>query len=289
MDRLQLIALGLSRKAIRKRCAAGRLFEIYRGVYAVGHPLLTAKGRYRAAVLACGDRAVSSHRCAAYLLGLQLWVPTRIEVTVPRGRRKRPPGIEVHESRSLPPEEVTTVDGIPCTSWARTIVNVAAAAREREVDRMIERSMILRVFDLREIQAALATAGGRAGTGTVRRLLARFGDEPPPTRTELERRFLDLVRAAGLPEPVVNATVEGHEVDFHWPAAKLIVETDGRATHDTAYGFESDRGRDLDLELADWRVIRITWRQITEEPHRVIAVLRARLSRAAPAAAGRRR
>ena len=170
------------------------------------------------------------------------------------------------------------IDGIPCTSPARTLVDLAAVATPRALERALERLLILRLFDRTALNNALRRANGRRGTGTLRRLLAELGDEPPPTRNELERRFLDLVREAGLPAPVVNAMVAGHEVDFHWPAQGLIVETDGRATHDTPVAFERDRGRDVDLELAGWHVIRLTWRQLSEEQARVAAMLRTRLS-----------
>ena len=112
--------------------------------------------------------------------------------------------------------------------------------------------------------------------GPAPRALAEL-DDAPPTRSELERRFLDLVRSASLPSPVTNGLVDGYEVDFHWPDARLIVETDGRETHATPLAFERDRERDLELTLAGWRVIRITWRQLRDAPERIVALLRAHL------------
>jgi len=110
-----------------------------------------------------------------------------------------------------------------------------------------------------------------------RELLAALQGEPPPVRFEFERRFYELVRDAGLPLPVVNAYVGAYEVDFHWPVRRLIVETYGRATHDTPHQFEEDRRRDLELTLAGWHVIRISWGQVVHDPRRVIALLRSRL------------
>jgi very-short-patch-repair endonuclease len=127
------------------------------------------------------------------------------------------------------------------------------------------------------MNAALDRANGRRGTGTLRRLLAETHGEPPITRRELERHFLELVRAADLPHPIVNALVQGHEVDFHWPARRLVVETDGRATHAHALAFDRDRRRDVDLELAGWHVLRLTWRDVVHEPERVTTLLRSRL------------
>jgi very-short-patch-repair endonuclease len=128
------------------------------------------------------------------------------------------------------------------------------------------------------LAAALERANGRRGTGTLRRLLADLADEPRFVRSELERRFIALVRRACLPPPVVNGFVAGHEVDFHWSAQRLVVETDGAATHANALAFERDRRRALDLELAGWHVVRISWRQVIDEPHRVTAMLDSRLT-----------
>jgi very-short-patch-repair endonuclease len=169
-------------------------------------------------------------------------------------------------------------DGIRCTALSRTLVDLAGVADLRALERAVERSLVLRLFDLDALEAALERANGRSGSGSMRRLVAGLSDEPPPVRSELERRFLDLVRAARLPLPVVNGIVCGYEVDFHWPASRLVVETDGRATHDTPAGFESDRRRDLDLELSGWHVVRVGWRQVTREPARVVELVRGRLS-----------
>jgi very-short-patch-repair endonuclease len=162
---------------------------------------------------------------------------------------------------------------------ARTIVDLGAVLRKAELYRVLERTMILRLFDRRALDAALERANGRRGTGTVRALLNELDDSTPPTRSELERRFLQLLKENSLPSPITNGHVIGHEVDFHWPAKKLIVETDGRATHDNPFAFERDRQRDLDLGLAGWTVIRISWRQLRDQPERVVALLRAQFGR----------
>ena len=272
----QLALVGVTREQVRHRIRVHRLFRIYPKVYATV-PQVYGKARYRAAVYACGRGAVLSHRSAADHDGLSLRAPAVIEVTVPRGNGCRPKGIRVHEARSLHPDEVTIVDGIPCTSWARTIVDCAGAATEREIDPMIERSTILRTFDLNEMRRALIRARGKRGSRTIHSLLARFS-EVAPTRSELERLLLDLTRSLDIPDPIVNGIVRGYEVDFHWPDDKVIVEADGRATHDTPHGWERDRERDFELELNGWRVLRITWRMLTEQPQRVAQLLIARLS-----------
>jgi len=277
VSRRQLLEIGLGSDAIWHRLKGGRLHAVHPGVYAVGHPLLLPHARYMAAVLACGDGTFLSHRAAAAVLGLRPAPSGPVEVTVRRagGRSRR--GIAVHATRSLAPREVGTCEGIPCTSPARTLVDLAAVLDRRRLQRALERSLELRIFDRRLVDAALERSRGRRGTGVLRRLLAELPDDPAPVRSTLERRFLALVRASGLPLPAVNARIGGYEVDFHWPQARLIVETDGRATHDTPHQFERDRRRDLDLTLAGWHVIRVGWRQVLSDPDRVAALLRSRL------------
>jgi hypothetical protein len=200
-----------------------------------------------------------------------------VDVTVVRGGGRRRRGIRVHATRSLPPSEVTTEENIACTTPARTLVDLAAVLDRRRLRRALERSVELRLFDGKAADAALSRARGRRGTAVLRELLSALLDEPAPTRTELERLFLELVLELGLPIPVVNAYVGAYQVDFHWPRHRLIVETDGRATHDTPHQFEEDRRRDLELTLAGWHVVRIGWRQLVHEPERVAELLTSRL------------
>ena len=249
-----------------------------------------------AAVLACGRHALLSHGDAANLLGLLPVGTGAIHVTTQRTGVRRIQGIATHRTRSLPDDEVTVCEVIPCTTVARTLVDLAGSVSERRLRRALEQALLLRVFDLGATRRALERARGRRGTGVLRDLLAEVQDDPPITRSELERLLLDLLRKAGLPPPVVNGLVEGHEVDFHWPTQRLIVETDGRATHGHALAFHTDRQRDLDLGLAGWHVLRLTWRQVAHAPERVVALLRSRLESASSrehrpgrAAASRRR
>ena len=278
VGRRQLLAMGIGDDAIRHRVRTGRLHPLHRGAYAVGHELLLPDSRYMAAVLAYGRGAVASHRTAAALLGLAPSPAGDLEVTVLRAGARSRRGLRVHVTRSFDPEEIGKCKSIPCTSPARTLVDLAAVLDRRRLRRALERSVELRILDGRAMDAALGRSNGRRGTGLLRELLAGLYGDPAPVRTELERRFLELVREAGLPLPVVNAHVGRYQVDFHWPAARLIVETDGRETHDTPHQFEEDRRRDLELALAGWRVVRISWRQVTGEPKAVVALLRSLLA-----------
>jgi very-short-patch-repair endonuclease len=278
VSRRQLLAMGLGGDAIRHRITTGRLHPLHRGVYAVGHRVIPLYGRYMAAVLACGPGAVASHRTAAALLGLVPSPSGDLEVTVLRACARSRRGLEVHVTRSLDPAEVGRCKGIPCTSPARTLVDLSAVLDRRRLRRALERSVELRSLDGPAMDAALGRSNGRRGVGVLRALLAALHGDPAPTRSELERLFLDLVREARLPLPVVNAHVGGYQVDFHWPAARLVLETDGRETHATPHQFEEDRRRDLELALAGWRVVRITWRQVTREPQTLVTLLRSLLA-----------
>jgi very-short-patch-repair endonuclease len=277
VSRRQLLAAGVTDRMIRRRVERRQLYRVHSGAYSVTkHP--TAFGLFIAAVFACGESAVLSHGSAAALWDLRPRRGARVDVLVSNSGRPEQRGIRIRTTRSLHPAEVASHHGIPCTSVARTIVDLGATLKTPELRRVLERALILRLFDRRALDAALERATGRRGTGILRRVLEGL-DDTPPTRSELERRFLQLLRDASLPSPITNGQVNGYEVDFHWPDARLIVETDGRATHDNPFAFERDRQRDFDLSLAGWTVIRITWRQLRDEPERVIALLHAKLRR----------
>jgi hypothetical protein len=269
----QLVALGLSARAVRARVAAGRLHRIHRGVYAVGHALLSARGRWTAAVLACGRGAVLSHRSAAALQDLRPSASTSIEVVVPRRRSSSPTGIVVRCRSGLADADMTVAHDIPCTSFARTALDLAAVLDDVGVEKVCDRAEQLRLFDLRAIEDVLTRNPGARGAGRLRRVLTRLHPQGPRTRLELERRFLRLCRLARLPIPLVNEWVQldgpGFLGDFVWPRERLIVETDGSETHLTRRAFEDDRRRDQLLAVAGYRTLRFTWRQVTAEPERV--------------------
>lgn len=277
VTRAQLTDLGLSDRAIDHRLDSGRVYRVHRGVYAVGHPRLTREGRWLAAVLALGDGAVLSHRSAAALwrIGTAERRPAPLEVTAPRDAAPRP-GIRAHRSE-LDDAERTTRGGIPVTTPARTILDLAAVVGPRPLTRALEEAEALRLTRAAAVATLLARHPGRRGAANLRIVLARHDPAAGEARSELERRFLRLVRAAGLPPPSVNALVRigGRtiEADLAWPEQRVIVELDGRAWHDTRAAFERDRARDRMLQAAGWRVIRVTWAQLKSDAGAVIADL----------------
>ena len=267
VTRRQLLAVGLTRHGVGHRLAAGRLHAVHRGVYAVGHPALSPDGRRLAAVLACGDGARLSHRSAAALLGLLPDEPGPLHVTVPV-RRRAPAGVVLHRSPNAP---AMLRLGIAVTTPARTLLDLAATAADRDVGRAVEEARLRRLVADGEL-ARLARE--RPGARALRELLA---DEPSLTRSEAERALLTLVRRAGLPRPVTNVRVGRYEVDALWPSERLVVEVDGFAFHSSREAFERDRERDADLQARGLRVIRVTWRRLTQRPEAVAALLGAAL------------
>ncbi len=270
ITRLQLETAGITRGAIESRVQRGLLHRVYRGVYLVGHPTPAPGAREVAALLACRPPALISHRSAAALWGLARGPAAGVEVTVVGRNCRSRDGLVVHRVEQLDRRDRATKSGILVTSPARTLVDFAAGASPGEIDRALAEAYALGLLTERKLLAAIDRAPGRAGVGIVRAFLHREAGLTL-TRSDAERRLLKLVRAARLPPPLVNARVAGLEVDFLWPRERLIVEVDGYAYHGHRAAFERDRDRDAALVAAGYRVIRVTWRQIVDEPFHVVA------------------
>ena len=176
------------------------MHRIHRGVYAVGHPKLTGYGHWMAAVLACGPKAVLSHRSTAGLCGLRPDNRRKSDVSLPSPSARPKVAIEVHRSVTLTADDVTTVEGIPCTTIARTLVDLGDVLDRRAVERAVEQAEVLRLFDLREVHRAIDRAGPRRGAGLLSSVLENL-EGPTLTASELEEAFLALCRTADLPTP----------------------------------------------------------------------------------------
>ena len=267
ITRGQLLACGLSGRQIETRVGRGALYRLHRGVYSVGHTAPLLLRREMAAVLAAGRDAVLSHYSAAYLWGL-MDDPEWAHVTLTSGQCRKH-GIE-SRALHLPRADRTIRWGIPVTTPARTIIDLAHSAEDLE--QMIAEARVTGVLTERKLREALERGGRRPGMRAVANVLdGKYG--PAFTRSDAERRLLGLVRAAQLPEPRVNEVVGGYEVDFHWPVEGVVVEVDGFAYHSSRASFERDRSRDAALAALGLRVIRVTWRQLNETPETVIARL----------------
>jgi hypothetical protein len=280
--RRQLAELGLSRHAVGRLLERGRLHVVHRGVYAVGYRKLTRRGVWLAAVLAAGEGAVLSHRSAAALWGIRDSAPRRIDVTAPRDVRRA--GIRVYGSK-LAPDEVTTQEGIPVTTPARTLLDLAALLDEHRLARAAERAEALRLTSPTSLEELAKRYPKRPGTPNLKRLIEENRIVPTTTANDFERRFLTFLDANELPRPLINESLDPNTTpDFRWPNHRLIVELDGFETHGTRQAFERDRARDRRLLADGWRVARITQRQLDDDPDEVAAELTAILRSATTAA-----
>ena len=261
----QLFALGIGRGAIEWRIANGRLHPVHQGVYAVGRRKLDWRGVLMAAVLACGPEAVLSHRSAARLWGIRPDNRRNVDVTVPSRGTHRRKGIDAHGARRLDPRDLTKIDGIPVTSLPRTLLDLAEVVPKSHVIRAMTEAERQRIIDVRALEELMARSPGRRGLKPLGEILTDAVIEPG-TREEFEHAFVQFCHAAGLPKPKVNTLVEGYEVDVVWRKGRLIVELDSWAFHRHRKAFEDDRERDIVLALAEYQVIRVTWRQLTRQP-----------------------
>jgi hypothetical protein len=260
--------LGYSRWGVQREVAAGRLHRLYRGVYAVGHRGISAHGRCLAAVLACGPAALLSHGSAAWLWGISRYGPEPLAVTGPRPRKQRLP-IRLHRSTILTDTDRAIEENIPVTSLPRTLLDCAAESPRPRLQRMLERSEELMLFDLGPVEELLGRSRGHAGWGRLRRAIALYAPVPF-TRSGFERRFFEAVLKASLPQPVTNFVEAGFELDVYWPEHRFEVELDTYATHGTNAAFERDHLRDEDLVLAGIELIRVTDVRFYREPEAVL-------------------
>jgi hypothetical protein len=247
---------------------------------------MTQEMRFMAAVLACGQDAVLSHRSAAALWGLRKDQRTSIDVTASNRRGRVPKGIQAHRGESLTPVDRTEVHGIPCTSVARTLLDFAVVAPVWELKKAISEAEVLRVLDHVAVRQLIRRSRGRRGVARLRMVLDEIHPLTKRTRSDMEVLFLRMCERAGLPQPEVNVTLYpgGRRTmpDFLWRDAGLIVESDSRRFHDTDSAFQSDREREQRLQLAGWRVSRCTWEQIEREPRRLAKTIRGLLSQPTP-------
>jgi predicted transcriptional regulator of viral defense system len=222
VSRAQLLELGLGEGAINMRVRNRRLHPLNRGVYAVGHTALAPWARPMAAVLACGQEAVLSHRSAAGLWALLRVARARVDVTVAARSGRSHPGLDVHRVRSLDPRDVTERERIRVTTVPRTLLDLAEVVPQRRLEKAFEEAERLRLLDLRALHETLERAHGRRGLKAIHALLAAAGPVETATRSDLERAFLRLCRTHGIPTPIANATVAGYEVDAHWLTHRRI-------------------------------------------------------------------
>jgi very-short-patch-repair endonuclease/predicted transcriptional regulator of viral defense system len=288
----QLREAGLHDDVISRWVATGRLHPVFRTVFALGRASVGPRAKLRAAVLACGPGTVISHRSAAWLLGLREVNPVTIDVICPGQAGRKIDGIRVHNVAYPGREQLRTAYGIPCTTVARTLVDMAGVLGIDKLREAVEMAATRRALNIAAVEAVLAN-GKRRGAPALRTVL----DEWRPVaetarystvRSLFEAKLLPLVAAAGVPIPRVNARVRTAErvleVDLLWPDHRFVVEADSRRHHAIELAFEHDRKRDRELLAVGYTTLRVTWREAEREPEAVLEAIRSKLQRREPSA-----
>lgn len=277
----QALGLGATPAAIKHRLRRGTWEPLAQGVYRLAGVPLSWRQRLLALVFAAGPDAAASHRSAAALLRVPGFGPGPLEVSTPRPRRHRTSCAAVHRSRAFPPGHLTVIDGIRTTRVARTLVDLAGVLPPSRTERAVENCLSDGIVTLASLRAMTDELGrrGRTGIALMRELLEARADGYVATASELEASFLALVRSAGLHMPVRQMHVGTDEawvgrVDFAYPEAKLVVEVDGRRHHSAKLDLDADRARDNLLMAEGWRIVRVTWAHLHDDPAAVVELMR---------------
>ena len=265
VTRRQLLALGLNDVAISYRVKKGRLYRPHPGVYTVGAPPITPEEHAMAAVLACGARAVLSHGSALALWGIWRRWDRPFDVTVTGDRRPR--GIRVHRTPTLDRRDTTRHRGIPVTTLARTLLDMAPSTTPKSLTRAVNTGRQNGHVHLDALAEVVKRHPRHRGAPKLRSVLGLAGQRP--TRSGFEDDFLEFCRRFGLPTPEVNTVVAGHEVDALFAEEKVIVELDSWPFHSSRTSFEDDRKRDADTLMADHVTVRLTNERFDGEPEQV--------------------
>jgi hypothetical protein len=270
VSRAELLQAGVTPREVEHRLGTGALIREYRGVYRVGHHAASVEARYMAAVKACGAGAVLSGLAAAYLLGL-LKGPAPPPEVIAAGKR-RIAGVRTRRSREV---EATKWQGIPATTVPRTLVDIAGDLSEEDLGWACHQAGVRFRTTPRQVESVLARHPKSRGAGRLRRIIA--GDSHV-ILSKLEKRFLKLLREAGLPLPETNRPTGGHYVDCRWSRHKLTVELDSYRFHSSRYAWEQDRRREWEAYARGDKFRRYTWGDVFEGPAQMLAELRALLA-----------
>ncbi len=275
VTRAQLLHAGITAREIQRRLGKGALLPVHRGVYRVGHRAPSIEARYMAAVLACGKEAVLSGPAAAWLLGILKGPPPGPEVTSPGKHLVA----RVTVRRSATQRDCTVWRGIPVTSVARTLTDLAAALDEQDLARACHEAGVRHHTTPAQVEAVLARRPNSPGAVKLRAILR--GDTRV-TLSKLERRFLHLLEEHGLPLPQTNRIAGRRRVDCRWAARRLTVELDGYRYHHSRHAWEQDRRREREARARGDEFRRYTYGDVFEQPAALLTELHVLLAAAVP-------
>jgi len=287
--RAQAIDAGFTADTIRRRVRSGLWERVGRHVYRLPGAANTWEQRLMASVLEAGSGAVASHSSAAALLKVPGFPRRPIHVTQRRGTHHRLTSGTLHETFWLPPHHTTRIRGIPCSSIARCIFELAGTENPKRVARALNNARSQLGLSLASGAEVVATMGrsGVSGTTLMRKLLAQWNPGEAPPASELEDLFLSVLDAYGVPQPVRQLNAGGEawigRVDFAYREAKLLIECDSRSYHTAVLDWQDDIDRRAELVAAGWRIMQVTWYQLMHEPEKVVRRIRTALRHAAAA------
>jgi hypothetical protein len=268
VTRAQLLSAGITVKRIRRRMEKGTLIAVHRGVYRVGHKAPSVEARYMAAVLGCGEGALLCGPAAAHLQGLLKGQPPAPEVIAPMQRKLR--GVLTHHSRRMRPEEAATYRSIPITTVRRTLVDLASTLSLSALARACHEAGVKHGTTPAQVESLLKFRPNAPGAYNLRQILH---GEVRVTLSELERRFLALLREAGLPLPVTNKFAGELRVDCRWPRHGLTVELDSYRFHRSRHAWEQDRRREREAHSRGDEHRRFTHDDVLDQPAPMLAEL----------------
>jgi Protein of unknown function (DUF559) len=271
----QLLELGAGMGLGLRRRRAGLLVQLHKGVYALGHRRLSREGEWMAAVLACGRGAVLSHFSAGRHWGIcgsygPIEVLRQSGGLTPEGHR----GVRLHQTRRLEPYEITMEQGVPVVVMERVLLDLAGRTDAKRLERMFVQAYKRDDFSWPRLGRITTRRRGCKGVGKLRRIALEVDPEALETKSPSEVDFLALWRDFDSSTPMVNVLIEGHLVDFLWPAQKVIVETDSWSYHGDHLAFEKDRQRDVELTAAGYDVHRTTYKMLERNPDPFLANVR---------------
>jgi very-short-patch-repair endonuclease len=283
-SRCQAMECGATPSLVKRRIAAGSWVPVAEGVYRLRDYPESWPASLLTAVLATTGPAVVSHEAAAALHGLATFQPGRVVVTIRHGAGRQRSGVGVHQLDDLRDEHVMALHGIPVTTIARTIVDLAAVCRRARVAHVVDEALADGRVTVDELWRCFDDIArpAKPGVRTMRRVLGAHSDETVRSKTKLERLLFRVLRRGGLPRPHVEYPFPGRlpgegRVDAAYPDVKLIIEADSRRWHTRKRDFAVDRQRDNEATLAGWRTLRFTWADLTKEPRAVVQAIRAAL------------
>ncbi len=273
--------LGVSREQLRRRAHQGMLTQIDDTIYCISGAPETWRQDVLSACWMHGPGAHVSHRSATWLWGLDGIEHAPLEVLVPRwSRRQKRTSVVVHESKTFGPTDQTVIDGIPCTSIVRTILDLPAVVPAYRADQLFEDALRKRLCTIDQIANRFVQIArrGRPGTSVARELIEKRTGDYIPTMSEFERRVSDLLVAAGLPRPQRQIAVAIRDttvhIDLGWTEVLIGIECDGLIAHGDNTTLPWDDDRQNELQLRGWFILRITWTMLVDHPTLIVAQLR---------------